>query len=1066
MPREHHRRRSSRDSSWRRNRRRSRDFYYNNPAAPSASRPADPVYATNPRLDRRGSRSSLSSSSSSSYIEIRNSPPRRGNVFTTFFTAPSEQRRRNRRRARAARILPFGNSSSSSVDSDLAYGTGFVRKPRNWPRSSRHNQPQQHYYDDYRTPSQYQWESSPQPQHDPRYTQSAAPEGFPQPQPYNQQSDPRYQPSHDPAYSQSYSQPAVESRESRAYAESSSATPTASFAGPAVGVGLGLAAASALGDREGRRDRAGRDRDHDRRRDGRRRHDEREDQYMSSTADSNTTPRPARMQRRSTDEEIMHIGRELTRLHSNVGSRPTGLVAGSSKKDRSRGIGASRPYEGPYSSDDEGDEWESVSSESDDEDFLAYGSTASFPQAPSRPADTRVTVDAPPPKRSTMVDPRNFGPQNSLNGLVSPLPSSQPPPGPMQRVQAEPMDDEREPISPADHVYPKLSRHTDVELEQPKPVAPVSPERLERSSHSDKHDRKVSAGKDREASSGDKVLTGAALAAIAGVVGHTILSDDRPKKSKRSRAGEEAGREGHRDSAKWDKRVAEERELERQKEKNEKERRRKLMDAEYEEYLPSMRHRSGGDRTRRTEHGDADRPLESRKEESKESEEPRDQPRLPSSQHKSTGGYSDYRRVSNDSRAGSKAPIDPFQFQVADDAFATPTYSRHATAVREEEDVARDAPRIYTVEREPSFSPPRLSRKDSFEIEQEMAANARRSSLDWFEQEEAALLREYERKRKANSGVPSDIIPASKDDEDSAARDRSPKDPVLEEADEFYRRFRRSASQEVRSRSTSPDHSVVGKWQDHDEDESGIFIVTAPGTEHHESPSPYDNPNADVRLDAIFDHPEEFAHFLRRQARSASQGQPLPGTRDPSAERERPLLHLVRPTPVPSPAPERRREKEKAGPARSRSWSRSQTRSREVEGDASEPAPVQGAPGGNVIIGPRGEIIDLAEERPSEQKEDVPTPRPRRTLEEFETPSKEARTVWEVVNTTLADKFGRSASGQEPVAGERVDDEGSRGVDGPEVNIVDEEPLPRTKESDGARSCEFAPDLLDRETTC
>lgn len=1063
MPREHHRRRSSRDSSARRNRRRSREFYYSNPAAPSASRAADPVYTANPGLSRRGSRSSLSSSSSSSYMEIRNSPPRRGNIFTTFFTAPSEHRRRSRR-ARAARILPFGNSSSSSVDTDLAYGTGYVRRPRDSRRSSHHHQPQQqHYRDDYRTPSQYQWEGSQQPQHDPRHAQGPAPQGYPQTQSYSQQ------PSHDPAYQQHYSQPPTEPREPRAHADSSNATPTTSFAGPAIGAGLGLAAASALTSGDSRQDRAGCDRDRDRHRRedrGRRRpRDDREDQYMSSAADSNATARPGRLQRRSTDEEIMHIGRELTRLHSDIDSHSPGLKAGSSKKDRDRGIASSRPYEGAYSSDDEGGEWESVSSGSEpgkEEDFLAYGSTVSFPQAPSRPVDGPPTVDAPPTGRSSLVDPRRFGPQNSLNGFVSPLPSNRPPHAPMQQIQAVPMDDERGSIPPTDHVYPKLSRPTDVQLEQPRPVAPVSPERLERSSYSEKHNRVVSGGKDRKTSSGGKILTGAALAATAGVVGNTILSDNKVKESKRARAEEDTTRDKHREFSKQDRRLAEKREPER-REEDEEERKRRLIDAEYEEYLESMRRRPSGGRSRRTKQDDAGRTQDTRKEEPKEPGEPRDQPRLPPSKQKSTGDYFDHRRVSKEPRAGSKAPIDPFQFQVADDAFPTPIYSRHATPDREKEEIVRDAPQVYTVDREPSFSSPRLSRKDSFEIEQ-MAEDARNSPIDRLEEEEAALKRAYEEaKRRARSGTSPDIIPASKPDEDFAPRGRRTRDPVLERADEFYRDAeakRRTASEDMRSRSTSPDHSVVGKWQER-EDESGIVIVTPPGTERHDQPSPYDQPNADVRVDAIFDHPKELTQFLRRRARTLSDGQLLFGTRDPSAERERPLLNLVRPTPVPSPSPEGRRVKQEAG-SRSRSRSRSQTRVGEVDEDETEPAHVEPVSSANIVIGPRGEVLERAEEQPSVQKEDVPAPPANRSLEEYEKPNKYARSAWGVVNTALVGKFASSVLDEEPATGGRADEEGTRAAGAPADEI---EPLPRTREYDGSRSGEIAFDSPCHGTT-
>lgn len=969
-------------------------------------------------------------------------------------------------------MLPFGNSSSSSLDSDLAYGTGFIRRPRDSRHDTRPGQPQQYYRDDYRQNApQYQWGEHQQAQYDPRYAQATAPQGYAQAQPYSQQPhDPRYQPSHDPAYSQYYPPPFAEPREARTHAESSTVTPT-SFAGPAVGAGLGLAAASALAGREIRDDRAGRDRDRDHR-DGRGRRlprSDRDDQHTSSAAETNATPRPTRLQRRSTDEEIMHIGQELTRLHSDIDSRPTGLVAGGSKKSRDRGIGSSRPYEGPYSSDDEGGEWESVDSESSKEDFLAYGSTVSFPEAPSRPAEQPATAEAPPlgfTRGSTFVDPRNFGPQNSLNGFVSPLPSAHPrSSAPMQQVDAAPMDDGRGPLPPSTQVYPKLSRPTDVQLEQPTPVAPVSPERLERSSHYHKPERKVSGGKDRKTSSGGKILTGAALATAAGVVGHTILSDDKVKDKKRARAEDESRHDDHRDSTKRDRRAAEERE--RRDKEEEEERRKRQIDAEYEEYLESMRRRPSGDRSRRTKHDDSGLPRESRRgepgkpKESREPRESRDQRRLPSSQPKSTGDYFDYRRVSADSRAGSKAPIDPFQFQVPDDAFPTPTYSRHATPDRAKE-VVSEAPRIFTVDREPSFSPPRLSRKDSFEMEQ-MAEEARRSprDRDRFEEEEAELKRAYEEaRRRANAGDSPDIIPASYADEDPWRGRRSSKDPVLEEADEFYRKSRRSAAEEIRSRSTSP--SVVGKWQDDDKEGSEAFIVPSPDPEHHKPRSPFSGPNANVRVDSIFDHPKQLTRFLEHRARSASEGQLLLGTRDPSADRERPLLNIVRPTPVPSPSIERRREREKARAARSRWRSKSQTRSGEVDVDSSETGPVREVSPANVVIGPRGEVIDLTDEQPSARKADIPPRVADRSLEEFETPDELARRVWGTVNTDLASKFDPT-SDKRPVADEGAADEGSRAVDAREIDLVDEEPAISAREFDSRHSGELASDWLRRQ---
>ena len=70
--------------------------------------------------------SSSSSSSSSSYIDISRKWPRKFGL-RAFFTAPSERRRVRRRKSR---LFKIGNTSSSSVNSDLAYGTGFIKRPK------------------------------------------------------------------------------------------------------------------------------------------------------------------------------------------------------------------------------------------------------------------------------------------------------------------------------------------------------------------------------------------------------------------------------------------------------------------------------------------------------------------------------------------------------------------------------------------------------------------------------------------------------------------------------------------------------------------------------------------------------------------------------------------------------------------------------------------------------------------------------------------------------------------------------------------------------------------------
>jgi hypothetical protein len=75
----------------------------------------------------RAEHDSYSSSSTSSYIDISRSFPQNRFGLHTFFTAPSERQRLRRQRSRLSK---HSNSSSSSVNTDLAYGTGFIKRSK------------------------------------------------------------------------------------------------------------------------------------------------------------------------------------------------------------------------------------------------------------------------------------------------------------------------------------------------------------------------------------------------------------------------------------------------------------------------------------------------------------------------------------------------------------------------------------------------------------------------------------------------------------------------------------------------------------------------------------------------------------------------------------------------------------------------------------------------------------------------------------------------------------------------------------------------------------------------
>ena len=79
--------------------------------------------------DRAKGRISSNDSSSSSYFDI--SQPERKSVsggLGSFFTSSSENRKKRKPR-RSKSLFSLQNSSSSSLDNDLAFGSGFARKP-------------------------------------------------------------------------------------------------------------------------------------------------------------------------------------------------------------------------------------------------------------------------------------------------------------------------------------------------------------------------------------------------------------------------------------------------------------------------------------------------------------------------------------------------------------------------------------------------------------------------------------------------------------------------------------------------------------------------------------------------------------------------------------------------------------------------------------------------------------------------------------------------------------------------------------------------------------------------
>lgn len=334
---------------------------------------------------------------------------------------------------------------------------------------------------------------------------------------------------------------------------------------------------------------------------------------------------------------------------------------------------------------------------------------------------------------------------------------------------------------------------------------------------------------------------------------------------------------------------------------------------------------------------------------------------------------------------------DPFQYQVSDDAF---TMSQAATPKRPL------TPNVVTIEREPNFddSPPRspdarLSRRDSFEIER-MVEEYRRGTQDvmqfqdprsghGYEEEEHEAKSILDEAKHATIPVAAVAVASavavergrqsSKHAKDSS-RDssRQERDTVQEEADRYYRETniaRKIASEEMRSRSASPERSVIDKWQD-DKCEP-ITIVTPPDMEEkHPETSPFDGPNADVKIDNKI-YPREERHY-----RNLGDNSMALVLRSREVSRERPVLNLIYPTPAPSrqpsPAPEEKETTREIEAVSVTPKAKEVTEVTQVTPEATEIAPearevtseVKEVTSEDVIVAPRGDIFPLGEPAP------------------------------------------------------------------------------------------------------
>ncbi|RYP35642.1 hypothetical protein DL767_003754 [Monosporascus sp. MG133] len=887
MIREHHRRRSPGSTRRRRKERRdSREQLYNQQIIPvPISTPYHEQEYPDPTSPRSSvlSSSSYSSSTSSSLLNISQSP-RDGLGLRTFFSGGSGSERKHRRRVKKKRSVFGRNSSSSSVDSDLAYGRGYIERRRSREFTS---------------------PSGRRPRRDEIEWRRPSPPG-------RKQTDEEI-------------------------------------------IELGR--------------------------------------------------KFAELARQQNHEDLRAAGRKRpSRVSSAVAAVDQFRRTNSGKLDR--GAGGSKPYR--HSSSDDS-EWESASedesSSSGSDSGLAYGLASSLPSgdgdlALAYGSASHLPDDSYKPARlnsasrqepilgqethsyhtPSVVDPKLFGPVNSLRGYV------QTPCG-FERVEDSPSNEARQryehpvvPSGPASsdsrplqRVYPvptsdparfdaargsiasihqqdasSRSRPAPVPLQHPKPVAPVSSKVFESVDAEFNNMGRTSSG---------KTLAGAAAAGLAGAALGAAMSSDR---------GEDRGD----DDAKREECV--ERRISKQPEgKDEK---RKPRDGLYDDRhegrhekdfgtdraYESEKHRrilatrdDGADfhhepETHRREMRRRDYDFEQEPQDNQKNDQRKGRNESDGEPHDEDGridrsyGTNGYRGVEGPEILPSQGPINPFQFQ---DAFQTPSFGTPKRPL---------TPNVVTVDREPDFS--RFQLSDNFE------PSGRLSRRDEYERELRDAQKAYESAQHATAPIDAaamtDSAPAvmagTRSDRDSPRRQGDPvkkeadRDDIQEAANRYYRErefVRKIKTDERRTRSSSPERSVVDKWKRQPEPET-IEIVEPP--ESQDSPkkrSPYGAPDADVLVDNILDHPKDLSRFQTGHlfVSGPSMQDPIFKSKDPSADRERPMLNIVRPTPTSSPMPKIRRP-EVPSPSEFKKGA-------DIGVSRSSP---------DVVLGPRGEVVGSA----------------------------------------------------------------------------------------------------------
>ncbi|KAF9878995.1 hypothetical protein CkaCkLH20_03228 [Colletotrichum karsti] len=900
------------------------------------------------RRPRGGSSSSASSSTSSSFLNISAKSPRFGGVFSTFWKTPSEQQKRRRKKKQKARILSLGNSSSSSVNSDLAYGRGYIERDKSQlttPIPSVYASPAMPMH---REPVQARQEPPPAPRS--KTDEEILEIG-------RQLQD-------------------IARRQNDADSRAASKSRTSQLAGAA---GIAGAAAAFSHFRKNKASSKSRGAGSSKLKD---RGSSSDDDWESASDDESSTDSSG-----SSDAGLVYGAEIKPSKSARISSEPPEQIKPPARKNT---VVDPRLF-GPYNS-------------------------------------LRGAVKS--PCGFGEEDPRSTGSfrrhhEETVAQVQSPKTGKQP----MQHVYPVPTSDpnkfdfDRSSVTSSRQELPQQSRPAPVPLQQPIPIVPVSSKVYDADRFVEDEPRSSRRQPPKGRSAAENAIAGVGVTAAA--IGAAMAvrrdsaeylerRDDRRSEFRERRDEPHEIRENRRTEERTERPArieVEDRESRDQRDPRRSTRRNDVQiidDRDKRQAVrddltrkptekrpigtdprPEVYRLPRGDEIRVEYDPDEDRrrrevPKEAREEQRKPEgfAEHRDAQRA----EKPSELPRDYHGVEQPEVPVTQAPIDPFQFQVADDAFQTPKYAtpKNATPKRPL------TPQVVTVDREPNFddSPPRkpdysdarMSRKDSFELEQRLEQYQQqgfrdrsrnpepRRRRDSLEEEEHAAKSIYDEAKHATAPLAAAAFASAIAVEEErsrkrrsdhvtedGSRDRSQatKDAVQEEADRYYRETvlaRKIAEDEIRSRSSSPhDKSVVGKWQDREGPEA-VTIVTPPEMDHPHDKSPYDGPNADVRIDHII-IPDELHRFRLPHGQLATGSAPVFRSRDPSCDRERPLLNLVLPTPLvtprATPAPEQQKETKQTAKTRETTKSRS----KEKKEAPADPAP-------EIVLGPKGEVME------------------------------------------------------------------------------------------------------------